>query len=150
MALPRPEPGLVISYAYLWRHEHRRGREEGVKARPCAIVLATSSVEDDIVATVAPITHRPPDDRATAVALTAKVKRHLGLDDEPSWIVADEVNRFIWPGPDLRPVSRAQPARFHYGFLPEDVFNALRQKMVALYRARRLAVTPRSGRVVRE
>jgi hypothetical protein len=143
MALPRPEPGLVISYAYLWRHEHRRGREEGVKARPCAVVLATSG-EGDIVVTVAPITHRPSGDPATAVVLTAKVKRHLGLDSEPSWIVTDEVNRFIWPGPDLRPVSRAQPTRFHYGFLPEDVFNALRRKMIALYRAHRLVVTPRS------
>jgi len=95
MALPRPEPGLVISYAYLWHHEHRRGREEGMKARPCAIVLATSSVEDDIVVTVAPIMHRPPDDSATAVALTAKVKRHLGLDDVPSWIVADEVRTVL-------------------------------------------------------
>ena len=144
MALPRPEPGLVISYAYLWRHEHRRGREEGEKARPCAIVLATTREGEDIVVTVAPITHRPPDDPTTAIALPAKIKRHLGLDNDPSWIMADEVNRFIWPGPDLRTVSRAQPARFHYGFLPEDVFNALRRKIVALYRARRLAVTPRS------
>lgn len=144
MALPRPEPGLVISYAYLWRHEHRHGLEEGMKARPCAIILATATEGDDIVVTVAPIRHRPPDDPATAIALSAKVKRHLGLDDDPSWIMADEVNRFIWPGPDLRPVSRAQPARFHYGFLPEDVFNALRRKIVTLYHARRLAVTPRS------
>jgi hypothetical protein len=116
-----------------------------VKARPCAIVLATSRIEKGVVVTVAPITHRPLADPATAVALTAKVKRHLGLDDEPSWIVADEVNRFIWPGPDLRPISRTQPGKFHYGFLPEDVFNTLRRKIVALYRARRLAVTPRSG-----
>lgn len=31
MTLPDPEPGLVISYAYLWHHEHARGREEGLK-----------------------------------------------------------------------------------------------------------------------
>jgi len=28
MPIPNPEPGLVISYAYLWHHEHRAGREE--------------------------------------------------------------------------------------------------------------------------
>lgn len=39
MPLPRPEPGLVVSYAYLWRHEHNRGLEEGLKVRPCAVVL---------------------------------------------------------------------------------------------------------------
>jgi hypothetical protein len=31
MPFPNPEPGLVISYAYLWHHEHQVGREEGQK-----------------------------------------------------------------------------------------------------------------------
>jgi hypothetical protein len=31
---PEPQPGLIISYAYLWHHEHRAGREEGLKDRP--------------------------------------------------------------------------------------------------------------------
>jgi hypothetical protein len=107
-------------------------------------VLATATEADEVVVTVAPVTHSPPEDSARAVALPAKVKRHLGLDDAPSWIMADEVNRFIWPGPDLRPISRAAPGRFHYGFLPVDLFNALRRRIVALYDARRLGVTRRS------
>jgi hypothetical protein len=144
MPLPHPEPGLVISYAYLWRHEHRHGREDGAKARPCAIVLATGTEAGEIVATVAPVTHSPPEDPALAVVLPPKVKRHLGLDGAPSWIMANEVNRFIWPGPDLRPISRATPNRFDYGFLPVDIFNALRRKIVALYDARRLRITRRS------
>jgi hypothetical protein len=40
MPIPTPEPGLVISYAYLWHHEHGAGREEGRKDRPSVIVLA--------------------------------------------------------------------------------------------------------------
>lgn len=144
MPLPRPAPGLVISYAYLWRHEQRRGQEEGAKARPCAIVLATEEEDGEVVVTVAPVTHSPPEDPALALALPTKVKRHLGLDDAPSWIMADEVNRFIWPGPDLRPISRAAPGRFDYGFLPVDIFNALRRKIVALYEAHRLRVVRRS------
>jgi hypothetical protein len=36
---PVPRPGLVIRYSYLWESEARQGREEGVKDRPCAIVL---------------------------------------------------------------------------------------------------------------
>ena len=40
MSLPKPEPGLVIRYSYLWHAGHRQGREEGVKDRPRAIVLA--------------------------------------------------------------------------------------------------------------
>ena len=40
MTLPAPEPGLVVSYSYLWHREHEAGREEGAKNRPCVIVLA--------------------------------------------------------------------------------------------------------------
>jgi hypothetical protein len=29
MPIPNPEPGLVISYAYLWHHEHEAGRKRG-------------------------------------------------------------------------------------------------------------------------
>jgi hypothetical protein len=36
---PVPQPGLVIRYSYLWEREALEGREEGVKDRPCAIVL---------------------------------------------------------------------------------------------------------------
>jgi hypothetical protein len=144
MPLPRPEPGLVVGYAYLWHHEHDRGRDEGIKARPSAIVLTAYVASGDLVVTVSPITHVQPADPTRAVALTAKVKRHLGLDDVPSWIVADEVNRFIWPGPDLRPVSAREPDRFAFGFLPVDVFDELKRKIVAVYRKRRLKIVPRS------
>jgi hypothetical protein len=39
MALDPPLPGQVIGYAYLWWNEARVGREDGVKDRPCDIVL---------------------------------------------------------------------------------------------------------------
>ncbi|HXQ47180.1 MAG TPA: hypothetical protein VN806_11225 [Caulobacteraceae bacterium] len=144
MPLPRPEPGLVLSYAYLWRHERNRGLEEGSKARPCAVILATQTQDGKTMVTVAPMTHRPPSDATRAILMPASVKRHLGLDEEASWIIADEVNRFAWPGPDLRPVSRYDVDQFAYGFLPEDLFDALRALMLALYRAGTLRVTPRS------
>jgi hypothetical protein len=37
MSLVEPKPGLVICYSYLWSHEAAKGREEGVKDRPCVI-----------------------------------------------------------------------------------------------------------------
>jgi len=40
MPIPNPEPGLVISYAYLWHREYQAGREEGRKDSPSVIVLA--------------------------------------------------------------------------------------------------------------
>ncbi|WP_428536206.1 hypothetical protein [Rhodopila sp.] len=94
MPLPTPERGLVISYAYLWRSEHEQGREEGVKDRPCAIVLAVEDSPDGYLVTVLPITHSPPAIPEAAVEIPAATKRRLGLDDARSWIVVTEGNRF--------------------------------------------------------
>src|ERR1700733_12534941 len=105
MALPEPECGLVISYAYLWRHESEAGQTEGLKDRPCAIVLAVAGGgSDPVTVTVAPITHTPPHNPDLAIEIPLKVKLHLGLDGSRSWIKLDEFNEFAWPGFDLRPV----------------------------------------------
>ena len=88
MPIPTPEPGLVISYVYLWHHEREAGREEGRKDRPSVIVLTVERPANDAtVVVVLPITHAPPADPAAAVEIPAAVKRHLGLDDARSWIV---------------------------------------------------------------
>ncbi len=81
MAVPEPESGLVISYAYLWHHEHGSGLDEGRKERPSVIVLAIERTSDGAtVVTVLPITHRAPDDRASAVEIPPPVKELLDLD----------------------------------------------------------------------
>ena len=85
MPIPNPEPGLVISYAYLWHHEHRAGRDEGQKDRPSVIVLAVERETDGAtLVTVLPITHSAPREAAAVIEIPAAVKRHLGLDDDPS------------------------------------------------------------------
>ena len=71
MSLPLPRPGQVILYAYLWAREHRQGREEGLKDRPCAIVAARQVIEGREVVTVVPITHTPPHDPADAIEIPA-------------------------------------------------------------------------------
>ena len=62
MPLPDPQLGLVISYAYLWHHEHQAGQDEGRKDRPCVVVLAVDRGVDGLIVTVVPITHVPPAD----------------------------------------------------------------------------------------
>jgi mRNA-degrading endonuclease toxin of MazEF toxin-antitoxin module len=124
MALPPPEPGLVISYAYLWYREQARKRTEGVKDRPCVIVLKVERQDELVIVTVSPITHRPAGAGTAALELPATVKRHLGLDSEKSWIVLDEVNQFAWPGFDLMPI-RGRNGRVDYGFLPPKFFARL-------------------------
>ena len=129
MPLPDPKPGLVINYSYLWRDEARSGQEEGRKDRPCVIILAVQDVEGEQVVTVAPITHSEPSIANTAIELPQPVKRHLGLDDLRSWVVTTEVNRFTWPGSDLRPIARDKPGVFAYGFAPADLIRKIREQI---------------------
>lgn len=75
--------------------------------------------------TVAPITHEPPTDPTAAIELPAEVRRRLGLDDEPQWIRLDELNRFTWPGCDLRPLP-GKPGSCHYGMLPPEFYRILK------------------------
>ncbi|WP_292434662.1 hypothetical protein [Methylobacter sp.] len=95
MALPEPEFGLVISYSYLWRNEYKAGKNEGLKNRPCAIILVVKNDNDSRTVTVAPITHIPPVDPAVAIEIPPKVKKHLGLDGERLWIILDDFNEFL-------------------------------------------------------
>jgi len=135
--LPRPEPGLVIRYSYLWLAEHRKGREEGVKDRPCAVVLALVDTEGATRVTVVPISHSPPSDQAAAIEIPPDTKRRLGLDAERSWIVISEGNEFLWPGPDLRPIAGADISTVAYGFLPPQLFNLVRDRFLAFSRTRK-------------
>lgn len=103
-----PGVGHVIRYAYLWKREYDRGRSEGAKDRPCAVVIATRDEAGASVLYVAPITHSMPKSDALAVEIPAATKRRLGLDAERSWIVTAETNRFVWPGVDIRPDARGE------------------------------------------
>jgi hypothetical protein len=142
MPIPNPEPGLVISYGYLWHHEHLAGREEGQKHRPSVIVLAVERDPDGAtVVTVLPITHSRPHDPASAVEIPLPVKRHLGLDDDRSWIIVDEGNEFLWPGYDLRKLPHSD--RYDYGFLPPRFFNQVLERFVDWYRTSRRRIIPR-------
>ncbi|CDX35339.1 conserved hypothetical protein [Mesorhizobium sp. ORS 3359] len=144
MSLPKPVPGLVICYSYLWSDEHRQGVEEGRKNRPCAIVAARRIVEGREVVTVVPITHTPPADPADAIVMPAPLKAHLGLDDMRSWVLVSETNDFLWPGPDLRPIPGSSPARFHYGMLPPRFYAHLRDRILQAHSRRKLRQVQRS------
>ncbi|HEX9877547.1 MAG TPA: hypothetical protein VGC50_12920 [Gammaproteobacteria bacterium] len=125
MALPLPQPGEVIRYAYLWWNEARMGGEDGAKDRPCSVVLTRITDAGRTVAYVLPITHTPPLKKEDGVEIPQATKRRLGLDIERSWIITTELNRFTWPGPDLRPTAAGE---YVYGYLPEKLMRiVLRQ-----------------------
>lgn len=144
MAFPAPVPGLVIRYSYLWMEEHRRGLEEGQKDRPSVIVLTVSTEAGIPSVLVLPITHAPPSHPHLAVEIPAKVKARLGLDTQRSWVVLTEANRFLWPGPDLRPTIPGNASSIAYGLLPYALFEEIRLKFIAAAKARAASTVPRT------
>jgi hypothetical protein len=141
---PDPRPGLVIRYSYLWRREHEAGREEGVKDRPCAIVVAIDDEEGGKTAYVLPITHSLPADPHDAVEIPQSTKLRLGLDAARSWIVVSEGNSFVWPGADLRIAPGGERESAVYGMLPPALFNVVRQRFFARIQARRAGLVKRT------
>ena len=144
MTLPKPEPGLVIRYSYLWRTEYLKGREEGVKDRPCAIILTTQMRSGETGVTVLPITHSEPVNAAHALEIPQIVKSRLGLDSTRSWVMLDESNEFTWPGPDLRLLPGGDLSTVAYGMLPPNFFNMLRNRYAAAVRAYQSKNIPRT------
>jgi hypothetical protein len=134
MKLPVPEQGLIIRYSYLWRREHRKGRTEGQKDRPCLIMLV-EPLEIGLRVMVAPITHSAPEPEDIAVQLSPQVRSGLGLDANDQWVILDEVNQFIWPGFDLRALPR-DATRPDYGHLPPKLLDTLRARLIEAFDAR--------------
>lgn len=142
MTIPAPEPGLVINYSYLWHYEHEAGREEGRKDRPSVIVLCVEEPETGTtIVTVLPITHVAPKAKGQGIEVPPAVKRHLGLDDEPSWILVSEGNEFVWPGYDLR--KRREDGSYAYGFLPPRFFDRIVRAFVDWHKTHGGRLVPR-------
>lgn len=135
-----PQVGLVIRHAYLWWNEARAGREEAVKDRPCVIVHTRQNEHGETEVFIAPVTHAPPERLERAMEIPGGTKRRLGLDHEKSWIITTEVNRFIWPGPDIRTTPSGGNA---YGHLPAAMTHDLTRHVRDNARDRSLLVTPR-------
>jgi hypothetical protein len=132
MTIALPRPGEVISYSFLWADEHDAGREEGVKTRPCVVVMSLLTATGEARIIVLPVTHSPPGKDAHTIEIPPATKRRLGLDDARSWIVLSEANRFMWPGPDIRPFDAPQGRTISYGFLPPGFFRVVRDSFLTL------------------
>ena len=132
--------GWIFRYSYLWDWQHREGREEGDKDRPCLVLAIVTVTEAGApVVRVLPITHAPPADPADAIEIPAVLKIRLRLDHERSWIVLTESNRFIWPGPDLRSVDSDTG---YYGALTPGLFAEVKRRFLAIARGEVAASSP--------
>jgi len=122
MATKIPEAGHVIKYSYLWWNEHRKGRVEGLKDRPCSVLLNQKSEQGKTTLYVLPITHTPPINPEFGIEIPSRTKQRLGLDEQRSWVITTEFNKFTWPGYDIR---RLDTGLFSYGVLPEKLIKEI-------------------------
>lgn len=53
----------------------------------------------------------------------------LNLDGERHWIRLDELNRFTWPGYDLRQLPAS--GEYAYGLLPRALYDEMRRRISA-------------------
>lgn len=143
----KPQIGLVIRHAYLWWNDARKGREEGMKDRPCVIVHLRQNEYQETETFIAPITHTPPTVPEKAIKIPSATKKRLGLDEAASWVITTEVNRFVWPGPDVRMVPGGALA---YGYIPAAMTADVIRHIKANTRDRSLLVIGRDDEGLNE
>jgi PemK-like, MazF-like toxin of type II toxin-antitoxin system len=114
-----------------------------VKDRPVVVVVAQLVVRDRIQLIVAPLTHSPPKNPRDAVEVPSNVKKQLGLDNERSWVVTNEINSFIWPGPDVRPVKGGDGTPL-LGAVPPQLLEMIKASILDHAASHRLKTTKRT------
>jgi hypothetical protein len=132
VALPDPKPGLVVRYDYLWSREAAAGRDQG-KERPTCLIAASDSQTKPRFVVLLPITHAPPDASTVGIEIPARVKRAIGLDEAPSWVIVSEYNVDEWPSAGLSPLP-GKPGTFSYGFIPPGLFAQIKTRFLQLAR----------------
>jgi hypothetical protein len=137
MPLPRPQPGLVICYEFLWSHEHEAGATQGEKKRPCVVVLAVEDRMGQTIVTVAPVTHSEPEKPEYGIEMPRRVKAHLGLNEDRSWVITTDLNEFAWPGEHIFPVPGGRVDRYEYGFIPQALLTQITETIDRLAEADR-------------
>lgn len=140
--IPQPTVGMVVNYEYLWARQYHDGRTEGEKIRPCAI-LAVIEGKDETTVYVAPMTHTAPFHPEESIQLTDATSRRLRMNCGSSWLMVNEVNKFIWPGCDIRRVPNREPRTYCFGRLPEEVLLEARQKLKEFNQKKTLLFVPR-------
>ena len=135
MPLPRPEPGLVFRYDYLWLQEAASVRTAG-KERPACLVGTLDDDADPQLVVILPITRSRPRTPTVGIEIPQAVAEKLGLDDARSWIIVSEANIDFWPNAGLAPIPGKRGV-YAYGFLPPTLFEIVRNRFLRLFTERR-------------
>ncbi len=130
MVLPEPRPGLVVRYDYLWTREAAAGRQQS-KDRPACLVVASDPGTTPRFVVILPITRSAPRGDDVGVEIPHKVRRALGLDDAPSWVLISDHNVDEWPNVGLTPIPGRSDA-WSYGFIPPGLFAQIKARFLEL------------------
>ena len=141
MALPKPEPGLVVRYDYLWQRETASARGFG-KERPACLVATLGDEANPQLVLILPITHSRPSGETVGIEIPRMVAENLGLDGARCWIVISEANIDFWPNAGLAPVP-GRRGGYAYGYLPPNLFERVRISFVKLFETRRAKLVRR-------
>lgn len=128
----------------MWAHEADAGRDEGTKERPVVVVVAVRKRSHGSELLVVPVATRSPQPDTAAVEMPPRVREHLGLGNDRCWIVCDELNRFAWPGPDIRPAPGKREISPFYGKIPGKLLEQVRTKLAEVAQKGRMQVTKRT------
>jgi hypothetical protein len=142
MAIPEPSPGLVVRYDYLWSREAAVGHTQG-KNRPACLVAASDSQTKPRFVVLLPITHSRPLGDTIAIEIPAKVRKAIGLDDEPCWVVVSEYNVDEWPNAGLTPLPGTRDV-FAYGLIPPGLFAIIKARLIELAREKKSEAVTRT------
>jgi hypothetical protein len=133
--IPKPEPGLVFRYDFLWRRDADVGRDTS-RERPACIAISTESDMVSRRVVILPITHSRPSKDAAGVEIPATVRRALGLDDAPCWVIVSEYNIDNWPNAGIAKLPGRRTA-YSYGYLPPRLFDTIREAFLQRFDMRR-------------
>lgn len=118
----------MIRYDFLWKSDRDAGEMDGRKDRPCAVItMSKENPDGSRTVAVAPITHSPirTEKGETGVKIPVQLARHLGLDDDQSFVKTHEFNTFRWDrGRIPFGVSRAKKDSFVFGKLHDSITRA--------------------------
>jgi len=126
---------MVLRYDYLWSREAIQGRQQG-KDRPTCLVAASDSRINPSYVVLLPITHSRPTGDTVGIEIPDKVKKAIGLDDEPSWVIVSDYNIDEWPNAGLSQIP-GKSGVYSYGFLPPSLFATVKSKFTQLVREKR-------------
>jgi len=110
--------------------EAAAGRQQG-KGRPACLVAANDSATTPRFVVILPITHSAPGGDDVGIEIPHKVRRALGFDEAPSWVLVSDHNVDEWPNAGLTAVP-SRPDAWSYGFIPPGLFAQIKARFLEL------------------